>query len=480
MAELHLFWHRNDLRISDNGGLAATIARSPQTVGVFCLDPAILEGDDVAPARVAYLVGCLAALREDYRRLGGEFLLLRGDPRRVIPAVAEALGAIAVAWNWDVEPYSRARDRAVLERLTALGIGGAGHWDRLLHEPGAVMTGKGDPYTVYGPFRKNWDSRPKAIPAPMPTALQPLTAAQRTAIAAIEGVTVLEKIPTARELGYPWANGLILEAGTAAARDRLDQFCDRAIEAYGEARNFPAQPGTSGLSAALKFGAIGIREIWQRSQEARDRARSDDAIASITTWQQELTWREFYQHVLYFFPELADGPYREPLKNFPWENNETHFEAWCEGQTGFPIVDAAMRQLNETGWMHNRCRMIVASFLTKNLIIDWRWGERYFMQNLIDGDLAANNGGWQWSASSGMDPKPLRIFNPARQAQQFDPDGDYIRQWLPEARSLDTGTLLTGELAPFEQRSTGYPAPIVDRKAQQERFKRLYQAQKGQ
>ena len=475
MASPILFWHRNDLRVADNVGLAAAVARSRKTVGLFCLDPAILDRDDVAPARVAYMMGCLEALQADYRQLGGEFLCVRGDPCHLIPAVAEALGAAAVAWNWDVEPYSRSRDRAVLERLNEAGIEAIGTWDRLLHEPGVVMTGKGDPYTVYGPFRKNWQSRPKAAIAPTPDALEALTAAERTAIAPFD---VLDRLPTAAALGYPWHGPVVLEPGTAPARDRLETFCDRAIEAYDEARNYPAEPGTSGLSAALKFGAIGIREIWHQSQDARDRARSDEAIAGINTWQQEIAWREFYQHALYFFPELADGPYREPFRDFPWDNNEAHFDAWCDGRTGVPIVDAAMRQLNETGWMHNRCRMIVASFLTKDLIIDWRWGEKYFMQTLIDGDLAANNGGWQWSASSGMDPKPLRIFNPARQAAKFDPDGDYIRTWLPELRSADTGSLLSGDFTPFERQGTGYPEPIVDRKTQTQRFKAMYKAQK--
>jgi deoxyribodipyrimidine photo-lyase len=210
-----------------------------------------------------------------------------------------------------------------------------------------------------------------------------------------------------------------------------------------------------------------------------EQTRSDEARDSIQTWRQELAWREFYQHVMYSFPELADGPYRAPLKNFPWSNNDDLFQAWCEGRTGYPIVDAAMRQMNETAWMHNRCRMIVASFLTKDLILNWQLGEKYFMQTLFDGDLSANNGGWQWSASSGMDPKPLRIFNPASQAKKFDPDGAYIRQWLPELRSVDTEDLLSGKILPLDRDRCGYPAPIVDHNKQQKLFKQLYQQQKA-
>jgi deoxyribodipyrimidine photo-lyase len=237
-------------------------------------------------------------------------------------------------------------------------------------------------------------------------------------------------------------------------------------------------PGTSLLSAPLKFGAIGIRAVWAATTIVLEDCRSDEMRASIQTWRQELAWREFYQHALYAFPTLADGPYRSLWQNFPWQGTEAQFEAWCDGQTGFPIVDAAMRQLNQTGWMHNRCRMIVASFLTKDLIINWQRGEQYFMQNLIDGDLAANNGGWQWSASSGMDPKPLRIFNPYTQAQKFDPEADYIREWIPELRSVDTVQLVSGKIPAEICDRAGYPLPIVDHAVQQRLFKQLYQQQK--
>jgi deoxyribodipyrimidine photo-lyase len=229
----------------------------------------------------------------------------------------------------------------------------------------------------------------------------------------------------------------------------------------------------------LKFGTIGIRTIWAATQTAMAAAQSDEARAGVRTWQQELAWREFYQHVMFHFPQLADGPYREHFKQFPWNDNAAHFQAWCGGKTGYPIVDAAMRQLNAIGWMHNRCRMIVASFLTKDLILDWRLGEQYFMQRLVDGDLSANNGGWQWSASSGMDPKPLRIFNPASQAKKFDPEGEYIRQWVPELRSVATADLISGEISPIDRKRTGYPRPIVDHSIQQREFKARYAQQKS-
>jgi deoxyribodipyrimidine photo-lyase len=473
-----LFWHRRDLRISDNLGLAAARERSPQVTGVFCLDPHILDRDDVAPARVTYMIGCLQELQRRYAEAGSELLILQADPVKGIPHLAQAIGATAVYWNRDVEPYSRDRDTQVATALKAVGIElKTTFWDQLLQAPGSVTT-KSDntPYTVYSPFWKNWIQQDKAAPVPALAAAEGLSPEARDKAEAAGAIA----LPSAQALGFVWEATLLLEPGEWAAHQQLNAFCDddRYIAEYDEQRNFPYVDGTSRLSAALKFGAIGIRTVWAAATEAYNRCRSDETRQNVQTWQQELAWREFYQHVMYFFPELAAGPYREPLKDFPWVNDEAQFQAWCEGKTGYPIVDAAMRQLNETGWMHNRCRMIVASFLTKDLIIDWRWGEKYFMQKLVDGDLSANNGGWQWSASSGMDPKPLRIFNPASQAQKFDRDGEYIRQWLPELRHLDTAELVTGKIEDGVRDRAQYPRPIVDHKQQQALFKDKYKAQK--
>lgn len=470
MSDLILFWHRCDLRISDNIGLSAAKQKSSQVVGVFCLDENILHRDDIAAARVKYMIGCIAELQENYQKLGSELLIVQGKPDQVIPQLAKNLKAQAVYWNLDVEPYSRSRDRDVQTTLEQNNITVATFWDKLLHYPGEVTTKSDEPYKVYTPFWRNWYQQAKPSIAPKISSLQGL------------GKTKVKEsidLPTAEKLGFEWDNPLLLAPGEKAAQNQLESFCDRAITEYDEQRNYPGVAGTSLLSAALKFGAIGIRTVWQATIEALDNCRSEEAEKNITTWQQELAWREFYQHCLYFFPELAKGAYRQEFKNFPWDNNEKHFQAWCEGKTGYPIVDAAMRQLNEVGWMHNRCRMIVASFLTKDLIIDWRWGEKYFMQKLYDGDLSANNGGWQWSASSGMDPKPLRIFNPASQAQKFDPEAEYIRQWLPELRSIDTEYLVTGKISKAERDRCNYPQPIVDHKVQQRQFKELYQQQKG-
>jgi deoxyribodipyrimidine photo-lyase len=469
-----IFWHRRDLRLADNLGLMMASQRSPKVIGCFCFDPHILNRDDIAPARVKYLIGCLQELEGKYKQLGSQLLLLQGDPATMITQLATKLKAQAVYWNLDVEPYSQQRDKQVREALENQGIGVETYWDQLLHSPGEILTKSGDPYKVYTPFWKNLAKKPKQAPVDTPQALENLTETEQNSIATI----VMADLPTPEELGYHWDNPLLLEPGETAAQARLSDFCRNGLENYEEQRNFPAIEGTSQLSAALKFGAISIRTVWFAAAEVKENSRSEETTQNIETWQQELVWREFYQHAMYFFPELANGPYREEFKDFPWDNNIEHFQAWCEGKTGYPIVDAAMRQLNQTGWMHNRCRMIVASFLTKDLIINWQWGEKYFMQTLYDGDLSANNGGWQWSASSGMDPKPLRIFNPASQGQKFDPEGEYIRQWLPELSSVDTEYLVTGKIPCSEREACGYPEPIVDHKQQQREFKRLYQEQK--
>jgi deoxyribodipyrimidine photo-lyase len=486
--ERWLFWHRRDLRLADNLGLAAAAQATPAVTGVFVLDPAILSAPDMAPARLWFLLESLRELQQRWRQAGSRLLVLRGDPVEELPRLAEALAAPVLAWNRDVEPYGRSRDRRVAAALQAAGRRLLVDWDQLLVAPEALRTGAGDPYRVYGPFLRNWRGQVQRRAAaaelevrPAPTGLIDIDPASLPAErAALWGrLPLLETLPAAADLAVPFAGVELCPCrpGEAAAQEQLRLFCDGGpIRRYDVGRNHPAEAGTSGLSAALKFGTLSPRQAWAAAQRARalvpELGGAVEELASIEVWEQELAWREFYQQALFHFPELAEGPYRFQWRHFPWENDRSHYDAWCEGLTGTPIVDAAMRQLNQSGWMHNRCRMIVASFLVKDLICDWRWGETAFMQRLVDGDLAANNGGWQWSASSGMDPKPLRIFNPASQAAKFDAQAEYIRTWLPELSHVSSVDLISGEIAPMERR--GYPRPLVQHKRQHAHFKALY------
>ncbi|MFM8660881.1 MAG: FAD-binding domain-containing protein, partial [Cyanobium sp.] len=475
-----LFWHRRDLRLADNLGLAAAAAATPAVTGVFVLDPAILADPAMAPARLWFLRESLRELAVGWRQAGSRLVLLQGDPAVLLPQLAAAVGAEVVAWNRDVEPYGRERDRRVAAALQAEGLRLLVDWDQLLVAPEALRTGAGEPYRVYGPFLRNWRGQvarkealalpataggltPVAAPRqlldldpaalPRPELWQALPQLEALGSAASGG---LEPLPAPSDLidgdpaapislpvlsletggagqslishGFEGADLCPCRPGETAAQQQLAAFCaglegngrSAPLLTYDGGRNIPGEAGTSALSAALKFGTLSPRQAWAAAQQARHTVAAlggaEESLASIQVWEQELAWREFYQQALFHFPELAEGPYRPQWRAFPWENDPQRFAAWREGLTGMPIIDAAMRQLNESGWMHNRCRMIVASFLVKDLICDWRWGEASFMARLVDGDLAANNGGWQWSASSGMDPKPLRIFNPATQA----------------------------------------------------------------
>jgi deoxyribodipyrimidine photo-lyase len=464
-----IVWHRRDLRIDDHPALSAAIAQvgdRGKVVGLFIFDPDILDDGVTEGSKVDFMLGCLRELQANYRRLGSDLLFMLGQPVPSICDLAQAMQSTHVFFNQDVEPFAIQRDRSATDSLQSLGVKVQSFVDIGLIAPDAIATQAGEPYKVYTPFWRNWQSKPKPQPFETPQKI--------TGLDTYENLPTIA-LPSLRDLKF--INDIQLpKSGEAAALDLLAQFCDRnGILRYQPERDFPAHAGTSTLSPHLRFGTVGIRRVWAAAIAAQQRVRSEEEALSVTTWQQELAWREFYQHVLFYFPELETGAYRPQMRQFPWDDDAEKFEAWCEGRTGYPIVDAAMRQLNQTGWMHNRCRMIVASFLTKDLIINWQSGERYFMQKLLDGDLAANNGGWQWSASSGMDPKPLRIFNPASQSRKYDPEGEYILRWLPELQGLTTAELLSGNIPPHQCNRRGYPLPIVDHNIQQQRFKKLYQ-----
>ena len=503
--ERWLFWHRRDLRLADNRGLAAAARATPAVTGVFVLDPAILEPGragrgptagvasdhpPMAPARRWFLAESLAELAERWRTAGSRLLILQGDPALLLPQLADQLGAQVVTWNRDIEPAGRERDRRVARALQADSRKVLVDWDQLLVPPEALKTGAGDPYRVYGPYWRSWQRTVTAaaaadlVPLPAPAGLRDLSPEQLAGLdlAGLDQAAGQAALTALRsDHGFAGVDLCPCRPGEAAAAEQLSAFSSGTrppLWGYEPGRNHPAVAATSSLSAALKFGTLSPRQAWAAAQQARAEVEAlggaAEALASIGVWEQELAWREFYQQALFHFPELAEGPYRPQWKQFPWENDQVRLQAWQQGLTGMPIIDAAMRQLAASGWMHNRCRMIVASYLVKDLIVDWRLGEAHFMRHLVDGDLAANNGGWQWSASSGMDPKPLRIFNPATQASKFDPEADYIRTWLPELAHVATADLISGDIAPLERR--GYPAQVVNHKIQQARFKALYAA----
>ncbi|CAN1209622.1 deoxyribodipyrimidine photo-lyase [Tumidithrix helvetica PCC 7403] len=464
--DVTIVWHRRDLRIDDNPALEAASQIAGAVVGAFIFDPAILKSNGVGGGMVDFMLGCLQELEQSYAEIGSKLLFLYGEPVERLLHLTQSLGANRVFFNQDVEPLAISRDNAAKAALQANGIEVRGFVDIGLHAPDAIATQAHEPYKVYTPFWRNWIDKPKPAPCERPQKLLGLPNDDK--VAAIS-------LPSLKDLEFSHDQA-IAKSGEAEALQLLEAFCDsNGILRYKEGRDFPANAGTSMLSPHLRFGTVGIRRVWSATVMASDRVRSNEEQIGIQTWRQELAWREFYQHVLFYFPQLADTAYRPKMQRFEWDENPTYFEAWCEGRTGYPIVDAAMRQLNQTGWMHNRCRMIVASFLTKDLLINWQQGERYFMQKLIDGDLAANNGGWQWSASSGMDPKPMRIFSPIAQARKYDPEGEYILQWLPELRGLTQAELLSGNIPPHQCKKRNYSTPIVDHNIQQKKFKERYQ-----
>lgn len=465
---LSIVWHRRDLRVHDNPALHRASQPGGAVLGVFVVDRSILGWTDTAPARVFYLRESVLELQQAYAELGGRLVIRIGKPLEQLVELVESVRATALYFNDDVEPYALDRDRQVSEALTARGVAVCVCPEILLHPAEEVRAGQGQPYVVFTPYWRNWSVRPKPKPFPKPDRLQSPEAEPG-------------HFPPLRELiGSDFAQSLLIAPGERAARAQLDAVAKDVLYHYDDRRDLPALVGTSRMSAHLKFGTVGIREVWQRSREVWKQAENEDQRRNLSVWQQELGWREFYKYVLHHFPHVATGPFRKQFDRFAWENDKELFERWCRGETGYPLVDAAMGQLNTVCWMHNRLRMVVASFLTKDLLIDYRWGEHYFMSKLVDGDLSANNGGWQWAASVGTDPKPLRIFNPSTQAKRYDPEAKYIRRWLPELAIAPTAGLIDpGRLAADWRSRCAYPAPIVDHQCRQQMFKDRYRLLKS-
>lgn len=468
-----IWWIRRDLRLTDNQALAAALAHAERVIPLFVLDPGLLQSRYVGEKRLAFMLGGLRSLAAEIAARGGCLIVRTGAPSEVVAAVSAACGADAVYAERDYSPYAVARDARVASALSAPLILTAGV---TIRPPEQVHKEDGAPYTVYTPYSRRW----RAFP---PIVSSDIAAPPREFYSA----PALDSEPLPMHPALPQTTPF--PPGEAEAKARLSAFVKGArapVYTYSEQRNHPEMEGTSGLSPYLRFGMISPRLVALVAYSAIENAPNAAARASADTWLSELIWRDFYYAILHHFPHVRHGAFRREYDAIAWENDETLFAAWCAGQTGYPFIDAAMRQLAALGWMHNRSRMAVASFLTKDLLIDWRWGERWFMQMLIDGDPAANNGGWQWSAGTGTDAAPyFRIFNPTGQGQKFDPTGAYVRRWVPELRTVpDNFIHEPWRMARSDQLRAGciigrdYPAPIVDHAQARARVLAAYKAVK--
>ncbi|MFG6465496.1 cryptochrome/photolyase family protein [Roseateles sp. BYS87W] len=459
--ERALVWFRRDLRVDDHAALYHALRAARTVYCVFVLDRDILDALPRQDRRVAFILGALQVLDDDLRALGGSLLVRHAHAGDEIPRLAAELGAQAVFTNHDDEPQALARDAQVAERLASFGAELRTFKDHVVFERREVMTTTGGAYGVFTPYKNAWlrkvnDFYLSSYPVERhASALAPTPGARG--------------VPDLAEIGFE-AVALTphLGQGSRGAQALLDDFLDR-MERYDETRDFPAVKGPSYLSVHLRFGTVSIRRL---ARLAHQRMQGGDRGAEV--WLSELIWRDFYHQVMHHHPHAMAAAFRAEYDRITWESGpeaDALFRAWCEGRTGFPIVDAAMRQLNQTGYMHNRLRMVTASFLTKDLGLDWRLGEAYFAQQLLDFDLAANNGGWQWASSSGCDAQPyFRIFNPVSQSEKFDGDGKFIRRYCPELASLDNKAIhAPWERAPLAMQAIEYPRPVVNHALARER-----------
>lgn len=455
---MQLIWFRSDLRLHDNTALAAACAQGP-TVAVYLLSPQQWLSHDDAPSKVDFWLRNLKELSQALKALHIPLLIRDSatwaDAPQVLLELCQKHGIEQLHCNEEYGVNESARDAAVADALAEAGIGFTAHLDQLLFKPGSVLTKSGTYFQVFSQFRRVcYERLHHSLPALVqkPALQKPL---RITADPVPTGVTGYTPPTSALQALWP--------AGEAEAQERLEQFTDQRIDDYKTERDLPARPGTSQLSAYLAAGVISVRQCLHAAV-ASNRGEFESGSVGAVTWVSELIWREFYKHILVGYPRVSKHrAFRPEYEAVPWRDAPEDLQAWKEGRTGIPIIDAAMRQLVEIGWMHNRLRMLTAMFLSKNLLIDWREGERFFMQHLIDGDLAANNGGWQWSASSGTDSVPyFRVFNPVSQSAKFDPQGVFLKQWVPELAKLSAKDIHNPPLQGGLFATVDYPPPIVD------------------
>lgn len=466
-----LVWFRRDLRLTDNTALAAALSRCRRVYCAFIFDRAILDELPAADRRVDFIHRSIIELDASLRKHGSRLIVRHANAADAIIQLAAQLDATAVFANADYEPYANQRDQQVSHALLAQRCELLQFKDHVIFEKSEVLTNGKTPFNVFTAYKNCWLKKVSAFDL----------AERETGrhLDRLASVADAEPIPSLQQLGFVATNldDLPLPAGEAGAQQMFGDFKSR-IDSYEEARNFPAVRGPSYLSVHLRFGTISTREVARFACE-----RSDSGGASV--WLSELIWRDFYQMILWHHPHVVDHAYRPEFDRIEWETGahaERMFAAWCDGKTGYPLIDAAMAQINMSGYMHNRLRMVTASFLTKDLGIDWKRGERYFARQLNDYDLAANNGGWQWAASTGSDAQPyFRIFNPVTQSEKFDPNGDFIRRYVPQLTNFTAQEIHSPWLVSAErQRQAGciigrdYPKPIVDHaEARQKTLKRF-------
>lgn len=435
MSNVIVFWFRRDLRLHDNVGLSYALKRSSElglrVVPLFIFDRNILEKlTDKSDRRVGFIHSALQAMHRELILQGSSMLVRHGSPEEVWEQLFREFSIVEVVTNNDYEQYARERDTSIKALATRNGAVFTSCKDQVIFEKQELLTGENRPYTVFTPFSKKWKST-----------LTDDHIQEHPTQKHLSGFwqTETQPFPELEMIGFVSS----ASANTVPFPDKI--LREELIRNYDKTRDFPAELGTTRLSVHLRFGTISIRECVRAARALNE------------TWLNELIWRDFYMQILWNFPRVETSAFKPEYDRIPWRNSTEDFEAWCAGKTGYPIVDAGMRELNATGFMHNRVRMITASFLTKHLLIDWRWGERYFAAKLLDYDLAANNGGWQWAASTGCDAAPyFRIFNPASQTSKFDPKHAYIKRWVPELNSFD------------------YPEPIVEHTFARERALATY------
>ncbi|TDB65825.1 cryptochrome/photolyase family protein [Arundinibacter roseus] len=428
-----IFWFRRDLRLHDNAGLYHALKSGFQVLPLFIFDRAILdELEEKQDRRVEFIANALSDMQQQLKGLNSSLMVKYGFPENIWQELSEDFDIQAVYTNHDYEPYAQTRDKAVANLLKEKGIPFHSFKDQVIFEKEEILSGQNTPYTVFTPYSRKWKEKlNQASETGFYTKAYPT---EKYYDSFFKSPAL--PLPSLAEMGFEAVGEAF---PTAGIRREL-------LEKYHDLRDFPGVPGTSRLSVHLRFGTVSIRELARKG------------LAHSQTWLNELIWRDFYQQILWNFPHVGEGKaFRPEYDRIGWRKDVADFDAWCAGKTGYPLVDAGMRELNATGFMHNRVRMVTASFLVKHLLIDWRWGEAYFAKKLLDYDLASNNGGWQWAAGSGTDAAPyFRIFNPTTQAQKFDPQRLYLKKWIPELNSLS------------------YPNPMVDHAFARERCLRVY------